>query len=105
MRAGTLIDTISFYSLSDTKSPSGSISKVKTLVLDTRCQVINNTGKNTVINKEDFNTNLLEIKVRFNPIIKDNLLAALRGKNYKIENSFLNKKDNSISISLKKLDQ
>lgn len=105
MKAGLLTDTISFYSLSNTKSNSGAIVKTKTLVLNSRCQVLKNTGKNGVVNYEDFNTNLLEVKVRYNPIINETLIVLLRGKTYKIENTFLNKKDNSFSISLKKIDE
>jgi hypothetical protein len=105
MRAGLLTDTISFYSISNTKSSSGAIIKNKTLVISSRCQVLKNTGKNGVLNSEEFNSNLLEVKVRYNPIINETLKVLLRGKTYKIENIFLNKKDNSYSISLKKVDE
>src|SRR3989339_1929860 len=105
MKAGNLTDIIEFYSLSDVKSASGAITKNKTLVLKSRCQVVSNTGKNRIQNKEDYNTNFLEVKVRTNPLLNDGLIVVLRGKTYKIENLFFNRKDNSISISLKKEDK
>jgi hypothetical protein len=105
MKAGNLTDIIEFYSLSDVKSASGAITKNKTLILKSRCQIISNIGKNKVQNKEDFNTNFLEVKVRFNPLINEGLIVVLRDITYKIENLFFNRKDNSISMSLKKEDK
>lgn len=104
MRAGNLTDIIQFYSLSNSKSASGALLQNKSLVLSSRCQIISNSGKNMILNKEDFNSNYLEVKVRFNQLINDSLQVELRGKIYKIENTFYNRKDNSISITLKKKD-
>lgn len=102
--AGTLKYYLTFIQLQNIQSDSGFISKQEIEVLKSRAAKVKSSGKLIEDAKELFKTNQLVFKLRNNKVITDSLLVIYDSVKYNI--SFLERNlfDNSIEITLEKVN-
>jgi len=103
--AGNLLYKLEFYKNLITQSETGAESYSTIKILSCRAEKIKNSGSFTINAKELFHENTLIFKVRNNKLIDENLIVLFENKKYRI--AFFDRKayENSIELTLEKINE
>jgi SPP1 family predicted phage head-tail adaptor len=101
---GTMKYYLKFFEIVSQQSSSGAITKVKNNIFNCKASKISEKGGFKVEAKEIFHENYLEFKIRYNKLFNDNLIVNYNNTEYRIISSENNKFDNTISITIQKIN-
>jgi SPP1 family predicted phage head-tail adaptor len=103
--AGTLLYKLVFKEIQNTQSDSGAVIKTKVELFKCKAAKVKNTGKLDVNAKELFHSNSLDFKIRFNKLLNDKLIVNYENDDYNITSFDINKFDNTVSITIDKINE
>ena len=103
--AGSLKYNLVFFEMRTVQSDSGAFSKTRVQLFKCKAAKVKSTGNYKVENKELFHTNELIFKIRGNKLLTEKLIVEYDNKEYSI--SFIDKNlfDNTVNITLEKLNK
>ncbi|WP_321425017.1 head-tail adaptor protein [uncultured Bacteroides sp.] len=102
--AGTLRYILKFKQLEEIQSDSGFITKSKIDLFTTRAAKVKSTGNFGLNAKELFHDNELIFKIRNNNLLVDDLIVEYNNNEYNITLLDYNEFDNSVTITLQKVN-
>lgn len=102
--AGTLKYTLKFKKLEEIQSDSGFITKSKVDLFSCKAAKVKSSGKFELDGKELFHSEELKFKLRNNKLLADDLIVDYNGKEFNISFLDINDFDNSVTISLEKIN-
>lgn len=106
MRAGLLREIVTFVGLAEITSGSGFVKKVPSDLLTCKAYKRKANKLGTTVNAhEEFLGDTITLQVRSNPLINDSLQVRYNGQMYKIRMIDKDIRDNTLSITLEKLNQ
>ena len=102
--AGTLRYKLTFYEEVETQTDSGFIQKVKTEIYVCKAAKVKSSGSFNENAKEQFHSNTTNYKVRYNKLINENQIVKIDNQDYNILFLDRNLFDNSLLITVEKLN-
>jgi len=103
--AGTLLYSLIFKENQVVQSESGAVTKKLVELFKCRAAKVKQAGKYLVDAKELFHSNTLVFKVRYNKLLSELLIVQYENIDYKITSFDRNLFDNSVEITLEKINK
>lgn len=105
LAAGTLIYTLTFKENQMLQSDSGAPKKVLVQILRTKAAKVKQSGKFILDAKELFHANELKFKIRNNKLINELLIVEYEKNDYRISSFDKNVAENTIELTLEKINK
>lgn len=104
MKAGILTETLTFKELKETTSETGYVTPTYILVFQQKAYKKKLTQDDVTDAKEIFNRSTIQSLSRYNPQVNDKMRVEYEGNDYNITSIDRNRADNSMIITLKKIN-
>ena len=104
MKAGILTETLTFKELKETTSETGYVTPTYILVFQQKAYKKKLTQDDVTDAKEIFNRSTIQFLSRYNPQVNDKMRVEYEGNDYNITSIDRNRADNSMIITLKKIN-
>ena len=101
---GSLKYYLQFYEIVSIQTNSGAITKNKVNIFNIKAAKIKENGNFKIEAKELFHENYISFKIRYNKLFNDNLIILYNNIEYRIISSEIEKYDNTISITIQKIN-